>query len=88
MAWNNVRGKGADGGKDEAGTVCGGSLTLGSVLVEGKKEVDGEMQGGCGQETGAAPDCVIKSVTFIYIALLTIQILSKQPHNIKIGSLM
>ncbi len=26
-------------------------------------------------------------VTFIYIALLTIQIVSKQPHNIKIGKL-
>ncbi len=29
--------------------------------------------------------CVSSQVTFIYIALLTIQIVSKQLHNIKIG---
>ncbi len=35
-------------GKDEASIICGGSLTLGSVLVEGKKEVDGGKRGGLG----------------------------------------
>lgn len=30
---------------------------LGSVLVEGKKEVDEEIYGGCKQKTRAGPNC-------------------------------
>jgi len=57
MGWSNVRERKADRGKDEAGTGCGGGLMLGSVLVEGKKEVDEEILGGCKQDTRAGPGC-------------------------------
>lgn len=45
------------GGKDETGTTGGGSLTLGSVLVEGRKVLDGGKRGGYRQDSGVGLVC-------------------------------